>query len=112
MSHTTIVTPERVCGDPITGSFGPDTVSTLPHAKQHLINLSSGARRHLFFGEMESILWTELKELDRSQVFGEEVCWVLIPINEEDFRELSLNYFPNVMIADVDMFGPFFGHWV
>jgi hypothetical protein len=26
MSHTTIVTPERVCGDPITGSFGPDTV--------------------------------------------------------------------------------------
>ena len=54
----------------------------------------------------------EQKELDRSQVFSQEVCWILVTINKEDFRELSLNYFPNVMIADVNVFGPFFGHWV
>ena len=48
----------------------------------------------------------ELKELDRSQVFGQEVCWVLIPIDEEHFCRLMLNYFPNVMIVDVYVFGP------
>ena len=51
--------------DLITDVFRYQSVSTLPHAKQHLINLLGGARKHLF-EEVESILWTELKELYRS----------------------------------------------
>jgi len=84
-----------------------DTDSTLPHAKLHLINFKGGARKHNLFEEVETKLQTEQYELDGSQVLGEEVCWVLIPVDKEDFHELSLNYFPNVMIADVDVFGPF-----
>jgi hypothetical protein len=42
MSHTTIVTPERVCGDPITGSFGPDTVSTPPPPSPQADNMDTG----------------------------------------------------------------------
>ena len=48
----------------------------------------------------------------RSQILCQEVCWVLFPINEEDFHELSLNNFMNIVVADVDMFRPFFGHRV
>ena len=36
----------------------------------------------------------------------------MTPIDKVDIGELPLNYFPNVVIADVYVFGPFFGHWV
>jgi hypothetical protein len=31
---------------------------------------------------------------------------------KEDFRELTLYYFTYIVVADVYVFGPFFGHWV
>ena len=61
---------------------------------------------------MKTIFRPELEEFHRSQVFGQEVGWVFVPINKEDFHELSLYYFLNIMKADVNVFGPFFGHWV
>ena len=61
---------------------------------------------------MKTVFWTELEKLDGSQVFGEEVCRIFISVDEEDFCELSLNYFPNVMIADVNMLRPFLSHGI
>jgi len=63
--------------------------------------------------EVETICWSKLQELDVTQVLGQEVCWVLIPFDIVEFRELSLHhYFPNIVPADIYVFGPFFGHWV
>ena len=62
--------------------------------------------------EVETICRSKLQELDVTQVLGQEVCWVFVSVDKIEFRELALNYFPNVVIADVYVFGPFFGHWV
>jgi len=62
--------------------------------------------------EVKTVLWAELEKLDGSQVFGEEVCWIFISVDEEDFCELSLNYFPNVMVADVYVLRLFLSHGI
>ena len=60
--------------------------------------------------EVETICRSKLQKLDVTQVLGQEVCWVFISVDKIEFRELTLNYFPNVVVADIYVFGPFFGH--
>ena len=63
-------------------------------------------------GEVESILWTKQEELDRPQILGQEICWVLIPVNKIDLCEFSLHYFPNVVETDIYVFRLLFGHGI
>ena len=51
-------------------------------------------------------------EFHRSHIFGQEVGRVLITIDKEYFCELLFYYFSCVVVADIYMFAPSFGHWV
>jgi hypothetical protein len=39
-----------------------------------------------------------------SQVLGEEVCRIFLPLNEAHFHNFSADDFANVVVVDVDVF--------
>src|SRR5712671_4825579 len=40
------------------------------------------------------------------------ICGVIVSIDEEDFREFSLDHFSNVVVADINVLRSFFGDWI
>ena len=47
---------------------------------------------------------SKLKELDGSQVLSQQICRVVITIDEVDFCQAAVNYLTNVVVPDVDVF--------
>ncbi|KAL7280537.1 hypothetical protein ACG7TL_005472 [Trametes sanguinea] len=62
--------------------------------------------------ELKAEFAPELRELDSSQVFGEEVGRVVVGIDIEHFNQLILDVLANSMILDVDMLRPTFSYRV
>ena len=46
---------------------------------------------------------SELKELHRTQVLCQQVCRIIVTINEVDFCQAAVNDLANVVVPDVDV---------
>ena len=46
---------------------------------------------------------SKLKELDRSQVFRQQICGIVITINEVNFCQAAVNDLMNVVIPDINV---------
>ena len=46
---------------------------------------------------------SELKELNRSQVLCQQICGIIITIDEVDFCQAAVDYLMNVVVPDVDV---------
>ena len=46
---------------------------------------------------------SKLKELHRTQVFSQQICGIVITIDEVDFSQATVNDLAYVMIPDVDV---------
>ena len=51
---------------------------------------------------------SKLKELDGSQVLCQQICRIVVSINEVDFGQAAVNDFANVVIPDIDVLRSFF----
>ena len=46
---------------------------------------------------------SKLKELDGSQVLSQQICGIVITIDEVDFCQAAVNYLANIVIPDIDV---------
>ena len=51
---------------------------------------------------------SKLKELHRTQVLSQQICGIVITIDEVDFCQAAVNDLANVMIPDIDVLRLFF----
>ena len=55
---------------------------------------------------------SKLKELDRSQVLSQQICGIVISIDEVDFGQAAVNDLANVVVPDVDVLRSLFSDQV
>ena len=53
--------------------------------------------------KLKSELFPKLKELLRTKVLGEEVCWIFSTFDKEEFYLLFFNELPNKMITNINV---------
>ena len=58
--------------------------------------------------EFQAEQGSELLEFDNPKVFSQQICGIIITINEVYFSKLPSNYFTYIVISDVDMLGALF----
>ena len=46
---------------------------------------------------------SKLKELHRTQVLGQQICGIIITIDEVDFSQAAVNDLANIVVPDVDV---------
>ena len=58
--------------------------------------------------EFQAKQGSEPLEFDDPKVFGQQICGIIITVNEVDFGKLPSNYFTYIVISDIDMLGALF----
>ena len=46
---------------------------------------------------------SKLKELHRSQILSQQICGIIITIDEVDFSQAAVNDLANIVVPDVDV---------
>ena len=47
---------------------------------------------------------SELKELNRSQVLCQQICGIIITIDEVNFCQAAVDYLADIVVPDIDVF--------